>query len=196
MHSVQTSSFHSPFNEFLHVSFSFPCRTGAGSRFTFRCQPHPFRLDITQYSKSNLSKWCLKTTRQLLTWATKSLSRATKNIGDKTMCIEYVSLSQKMANDLLNNEFKGAGDTIEAAAYRVQTKWHAPASILLRLRHRAAQMRDMKISSWFAVFEAYQRACKKAEQKYEIARASNEIDPALARLADLVAGHRQEKDKT
>ena len=112
------------------------------------------------------------------------------------MCIEYVFLSQKMANDLLNSEFKGAGDTIEAAAYRVQTKWHAPASILLRLRHRAAQMRDMKVSSWFAVFEAYQRACKKAEQKYEIARASYEIDPALARLADLVAGYAEEKDKT
>lgn len=112
------------------------------------------------------------------------------------MCTEYVFLSQKMANDLLNSEFKGAGDTIEAAAYRVQTKWHAPASILLRLRHRAAQMRDMKVSSWFAVFEAYQRACAKAEQNYNIARTSNEIDPALARLADLVAGHRQEKDKT
>ena len=111
------------------------------------------------------------------------------------MCIEYVSLSQKMANDLLNSEFKGAGDTIEAAAYRVQRKWHAPASILLRLRHRAAQMRDMKVSSWFAVFEAYQRACAKAEQKYEIARATYEIDPALARLADLVAG-RKERDKS
>ena len=195
MHSVQTSSFHSPFYPFLHVSFSFPCRYGAGSRFTFRCQPHPFRLDGTQNLKSNLSKWCLKTTRQLLTCATKSLSRTTRNIGDKTMCIEYVSLSQKMANDLLNSEFKGAGDTIEAAAYRVQTKWHAPASILLRLRHRAAQMRDMKVSSWFAIFEAYQRACAKAERKYEIARASYEMDPALVRLADLVAGQK-EKDKT
>lgn len=110
------------------------------------------------------------------------------------MCTEYVSLSQKMANELLNSEFKGAGDTIEAAAYRVQRKWQAPASILLRLRHRAAQMRDMKVSSWFAVFEAYQRACQKAEQKYEIARASYEMDPALVRLADLVAG-RKEKDK-
>ena len=193
MHSVQTSSLHSPF-PFLHVSFSFPCRYGAGSRFTFRCQPHPFRLDGTQNSKSILSKW-VKSTMQLLTCATKSLSRPTKIIGEKTMCIEYVFLSQKMANDLLNSEFKGAGDTIEAAAYRVQTKWHAPASILLRLRHRAAQMRDMKVSSWFAVFEAYQRACKKAEQKYEIARASYEMDPALVRLADLVAG-RKEKDKT
>lgn len=112
------------------------------------------------------------------------------------MCIEYVFLGQKMANNLLNDEFKGAGDTIEAAAYRVQTKWHVPASLLLRLRHRAAQMRDMKISSWFAIFEAYQRACQKAEQKYEITRQNNEIDPALARLADLVAGRRQEKDKT
>ena len=114
------------------------------------------------------------------------------------MCNEYVFLGQKMANDLLNSEFKGAGDTIEAAAYRVQRKWHAPASILLRLRHRAAQMRDMKVSSWFAVFEAYayQRACQKAERKYETARTTNEIDPALARLADLVAGYAEEKDKT
>ena len=30
----------------LHVFSSFPCRTGAGSRFT--CQPHPFRLDNPQ----------------------------------------------------------------------------------------------------------------------------------------------------
>lgn len=112
------------------------------------------------------------------------------------MCNEYVFLGQKMANDLLNSEFKGAGDTIEAAAYRVQTKWHTPASILLRLRHRAAQMRDMKVSNWFAVFEAYQRACQKAERKYETARTTNEIDPALARLADLVAGYAEEKDKT
>lgn len=112
------------------------------------------------------------------------------------MSNEYVSISQKMANFLITSEFKGAGDTIEAAAYRVQTKWHAPASILLRLRHRAHKMTDMKVSSWFSVFEAYQRACIRAEQRYEKARVSNEVDPLLVRFADFVAGRFEEKDKT
>ena len=52
----------------------------------------------------------------------------------------------------------------------------------------------MKVSNWFAVFEAYQHACKQAEQKYQIARTNNEIDPRLARLADFIAGQQNEKD--
>ena len=109
------------------------------------------------------------------------------------MSNEYVFLAKKIANDLLNIEFRGVGDTIEAAAYRVETKWHVPSSVLMRLRHRA-DIKDMKVSNWFAVFEAYQHACKQAEAKYQIARNTNEIDPRLARLADFIAGQQNEKD--
>jgi len=52
----------------------------------------------------------------------------------------------------------------------------------------------MKVSNWFAVFEAYQNACKQAEAKYQIARNTNEIDTRLARLADFIAGQQNEKD--
>lgn len=120
--------------------------------------------------------------------------RARQKHRGETMSNEYVSIGQRMANFLITNEFKGAGDTIEAAAYRVQTKWRAPASILLRLRHRAHEMKDMRVSSWFSVFEAYQRACTKAAQKYEKARVSNEVDPLLVRFADFVAGRFEEED--
>ena len=108
------------------------------------------------------------------------------------MSNEYVFLAKKIANDLLNIEFRGVGDTIEAAAYRVETKWHVPSSVLMRLRHRS-DIKDMKVSNWFAVFEAYQNACKQAEQKYQIARNTNEIDPRLASLADFIAGYQGSK---
>ena len=75
------------------------------------------------------------------------------------MSNEYVFIAKKIANDLLNIEFRGVGDTIEAAA----------------------------------VFEAYQNACKQAEQKYQIARTNNEIDPRLASLADFIAGYQGSK---
>lgn len=116
------------------------------------------------------------------------------DVGDK-MSNAYVSRASDMADYIIQSEFKGAGDTIEAAAYRAQTKWRAPASILLRLRHRSSEMKDMKVSSWFSVFEAYQRACSKAERKYEAMRAQNEIDPLLVSVADLVAGREAEKEE-
>lgn len=171
------SVYNSPFNNFLHAPFSL-CRNGACFRLAPNCQPLLFCQGVNQYVKQNTprlfkSKFKIRfvtpfykftCNNELLACATKFLSCATKTSG-KTMSNEYVSISQKMANFLITNEFKGAGDTIEAAAYRVQTKWRAPASILLRLRHRAHEMKDMKVSSWFSVFEAYQRACTKAAQK-------------------------------
>ncbi|WP_245256461.1 hypothetical protein [Bartonella tamiae] len=107
----------------------------------------------------------------------------------------YVSYASEMATIIIKSEFKGAGDTIEAAAYRAERKYKAPASILMRLRHRASEMKDMKVSSWFAVFEAYQRACVKAERKYEAMRAENETNPLLVSVSDFVAGREAEKEK-
>lgn len=103
--------------------------------------------------------------------------------------------ANKMAKDLLNNEFKGAGDTIEAAAHRVQTKYSVKASLLLRLRYRFAEMTDMKASSWFSIFEAYQRALARAEKNYEHMRQENETNPRLVRVADFVAGRQAEKEE-
>lgn len=104
----------------------------------------------------------------------------------------YVSEARTMGDYLLRREYKGMGDTIEAAAYRAQRKWGVPATILMRLRHRS-EMKDMLVSSWFAIFEAYQKASSKADQAYERERDLHEPSSKVARLADFIAGKKVAK---
>lgn len=92
-----------------------------------------------------------------------------------------------MSEELLRKEHRGPGDTIEAAAHRLQTRLRVPASVILQCWNRPA--REMKVSRWMAVFQAYWREFgEETEAIYEQKRAKTTAHPAFARLADFVAG--------
>ena len=97
-----------------------------------------------------------------------------------------------MNRKLLASEFRGPGDTLEAAAYRNQAKYGLPAPTSLRLWNR--EVTDMLLSSFAPVFGAYlswkdkaNKAADRMEHAYEEERNSA-VDPRLLRLADALAG--------
>lgn len=98
--------------------------------------------------------------------------------------------AKKMARDLLVKEFAGPGDTIEAAAYRIQRERRVDAKIILQLWNRPP--REMKVSRWMSVFRAHYEAFKNdAPARYAAAKEEADaagVHPAIRRLADLVAG--------
>lgn len=103
--------------------------------------------------------------------------------------------ARRMSKELLHKEHRGPGDTIEAAAYRLQTKHGVDASIILQGWQR--EPRDWLVSRWMSLFKAHCEAFEaRASQTYEEAR--NEVDlerhPILVRLADFVAGRKAEAE--
>lgn len=106
------------------------------------------------------------------------------------MSVEYISTAKGMADFLLTREHRGPGDTIEAAAYRLQRKFGVPVTVLMRLRHR--EVKDMLMSNFMALAGAYQAASEKIEKAYEHEREVA-IDPKILRLADFVAGKKVER---
>lgn len=107
-------------------------------------------------------------------------------------CVENIAEARRMSDFLLQREFRGPGDTIEAAAYRAEQRWGAPASIIQRLRHR--DVTDMLLSNWVAIKQAYQAACAHQENQLRhevaLARASgaNEANSIALRTAVRVGG--------
>lgn len=101
--------------------------------------------------------------------------------------------AKRMSRELLEHEHRGPGDTIEAAAQRLQTRLRVPASIILQCWNRPA--REMKTSRWMAVFQAYwQEFGQKADAAYEEKRKTTTAHPALIRLADFVAGRASQQE--
>lgn len=103
-----------------------------------------------------------------------------------------VGAAKRMSRDLLNSEYRGPGDTLEAAAYRLQTKMGVPASTTMRLWNR--EVTDMLVSSfapvlnaWLALKNKANRAADRMEQTYETQRDSA-LDSRILGLADFVAG--------
>lgn len=97
------------------------------------------------------------------------------------------SEAKRMSEDLLRKEHKGPGDTIEAAAGRLQARLQVPSNILLQCWHRPP--REMKVSRWMAVFCAHWREFgDQAEDDYKDKRNGTTAHPILVGLADLVAG--------
>lgn len=95
--------------------------------------------------------------------------------------------AKRMSSDLLRKEHRGPGDTIEAAAHRLQTRLRVPAAIILQCWNRPA--REMKVSRWMSVFRAHwEEFGSKMDTAYERKREETTAHPALVRLADLVAG--------
>lgn len=90
-----------------------------------------------------------------------------------------------MGSFLLSKEFRGPGDTIEAAAGRIETNQGVPATLLLRLRNR--DVNDMYLSSFSVLAAAYVRAKTRIDKAYEHER-SLAVHSKITRLADFVSG--------
>lgn len=102
--------------------------------------------------------------------------------------------AKRMSRELLEHEHRGPGDTIEAAAQRLQTRLRVPASIILQCWNRPA--REMKTSRWMAVFQAYWTEFgDRADEAYEEKRKTTTAHPALVRLADFVAGRSAQREE-
>ena len=95
-----------------------------------------------------------------------------------------------MARDLLRKEHLGPGDTVEAAAYRCQTKYGVDPEITLQGWNRDLAGKDMLTSRWLRLFSAW------VDAVYEKERSRHEDTTKIARLADFVAGAGGEKEGT
>lgn len=100
----------------------------------------------------------------------------------------FVGVSAKeMASKLLNKEFRGPSDTIDAAAYRLQQRYGVDAEIVLQGRRR--DIKEMKASRWLALFQAYWAAgLTKVDDLYEAERELHADNSPIVGLADFVAG--------
>lgn len=110
-----------------------------------------------------------------------------------------ISEAVRMNREMLTAEFRGPGDTIEAAAYRHQIKRGVPFATTMRLWNR--EINDMLVSSFAPVLNAYlgwsgkmDAAADKMEIQYEEKRMGA-ANSALVRLADFVAGRKEEGRK-
>jgi hypothetical protein len=121
--------------------------------------------------------------------------RDKNQVKETKMSDAYIMTAKGMAETLLAWEHRGPGDTIEAAAHRLQTRLRVPASTLLRLRNR--KVKDMLMSSFFplaAAYAKYQTACQKMDSAYQEERA-RAIDPQILRLADFISGTKAETEE-
>jgi hypothetical protein len=116
--------------------------------------------------------------------------------GKTSMSTDAVMEAKRMNGFLLSREHRGPGDTIEAAAFRLESRYGIPVATTLRLRNR--EVKDMFVSSFMPILNAYLAATKKIEaaadrmeQAYEEKRALA-ADQSLLRLADIVAGRETE----
>lgn len=115
-----------------------------------------------------------------------------KKKGNGEMSAEYIMEAKRMSGFLLSREYRGPGDTIEAAAYRLQTRFGIHPATTMRLRNE--EVKDMRVSSFAPILNAYlavrdklNSAAAKMERAYEEER-SRAVDPRLLRLSDAVAG--------
>lgn len=99
--------------------------------------------------------------------------------------------ARQMARDLLRKHHHGPGDTIEAAAARVEKKYFVDASVVMQGWNR--EPRGMLAHRWIPLFQAWCAAgFAKADEAYDRERSTHEHYSPLARLADLVAGKKAE----
>lgn len=102
--------------------------------------------------------------------------------------------AKRMGTALLEHEKLPLGDTVEAAAYRLQVKHGVPASVIIQCWSR--EPREMKVSRWMSVFLAYWSVFEAAgTTAYEEERKHHDGNSPLVRLADFVAGRTAEKEK-
>ncbi len=107
------------------------------------------------------------------------------------MSVEYVSESKRMADFILAKVHRGPGDTVDAAMHRAERLYGVPAAWLHRLRYR--EIKDMPMSAFGALANAYRAACEATETAYEAERKlADARGSKLLGLADAVAGKKAE----
>lgn len=108
------------------------------------------------------------------------------NEGSDKMSVEYVSEAKGMAEFITRCTYRGPGDTIDAAMHRAERQFGVSAAWLHRLRYR--NLKDIPVSVFFSIFEAYRAASEASETAYEAERKmANARNSKLVGLADFVA---------
>lgn len=92
----------------------------------------------------------------------------------------------KWADALLQRNYRGPGDTIEAASYRAQQKYGVPAQTFWSLRYR--KPKDILASIYLTLRAAYEAECGRQEAKL---RHELELAKALQGGANLEAAIRE-----
>lgn len=102
--------------------------------------------------------------------------------------------AKKMAREILKKEHRGPGDTIQAAAGRIETSHGLDSNITLQCWNRPP--REMLVSRWMAIFRVHHVFVASPSAAYAATRAravDRGVHPAIVRLADLVAGAGQQE---
>lgn len=107
--------------------------------------------------------------------------------GNQKMAEAYVEDAQRWADFLIKSEFKGPGDTLDAAMARCERKYRVSRSVLWSLRYR--RPKDMLVSVYMALQNAYEAELVKLDRKLkdEIRKAellgTDASDPKAYRAA-------------
>lgn len=114
--------------------------------------------------------------------------------GTDKMSVEFVNESRRMADFILHKAHRGPGDTVDAAMHRAERLWGVPAAWLHRLRYRQ-ELKDMPVSAFAAILNAYQAAGASAVRTYETEREKHEPNSRLVRFTDFVAGKKAQSQE-
>ncbi len=102
-----------------------------------------------------------------------------------------VNSAQEMARYLVNSELRGWGDTQEAATHRLSIKYGVKPSLIRRLVY--GEVKDMLLSNFAAIANAYQAACARVEANIEHERVAHEHYEIATGMADFVARKKEEE---
>ncbi|RVD44899.1 hypothetical protein EN742_00710 [Mesorhizobium sp. M4A.F.Ca.ET.020.02.1.1] len=89
----------------------------------------------------------------------ESLARGAK------MSDAYVNEARGWADYLIRREFRGPGDTVDAAMARCERKYHVARSVLWGLRYRPPK--DMMVSLYMRLRSAYEDELGRLDQRIE-----------------------------
>ena len=114
-------------------------------------------------------------------------------VGSKMSVMDgTIGEARRMSEVMLHKAWRGYG--IEDSAHQAEIRWAAPATIMLRLRRR--EVRDMLLSNWVALKNAYDAACAQSERaadhQEQLARAAG-IHEANSKLFAAAAALAPEK---
>lgn len=84
---------------------------------------------------------------------------------NQKMAEAYVEDARRWADFLIKREFKGPGDTLDAAMGRCERKYRVSRSVLWGLRYRPPM--DMLVSVYMALRDAYEAELSRLDRKLE-----------------------------
>lgn len=77
----------------------------------------------------------------------------------------YVADAQRWAEYLVRREFRGPGDTLDAAMGRCERKYRVARALFWSLRYRAPK--DLMVSAYMALRNAYEAELSRLDQALE-----------------------------